>query len=354
MDHLEIGRIEPVNTCDALSLAVYHSAQIIYDYYDLSVSPEQKIELFTSPKVSWTTSPDNIYDGLEFDTLWKNPITSVSSIINTTVIGSPAPLVTATYTATIKNIFGNISTPVTTLEIPAKAVYAVMKAEEQAKDGSWVETTTLKGSALYKLRFDHSESRNTDTYTWIAYDNYDNIQTRDRVLWTYTTNNATDKVSVKYDYMGEELDGYIPGIFRDSLIVYNSQTGCRDSVDLKSILGEDTPPFITVEASRFDPESLPNVFNPNGDGINDIFKFVTGNEPVSMKTMNFRVFDRVGKELYHYSGRVSDWQGWNGKIKSTGSECLVGVYYYEISGTGWDNVSYSGKPYRGFFHLFKD
>ncbi len=29
-------------------------------------------------------------------------------------------------------------------------------------------------------------------------------------------------------------------------------------------------------------------------------------------------------------------------------------YYYDISGTGWDNVPYTGKPYRGFVHLFKE
>ncbi|MDR0659976.1 MAG: gliding motility-associated C-terminal domain-containing protein [Prevotellaceae bacterium] len=355
LDRLEITGIIEGNTCEALALVTYHSARIMYTYYDLTVVPEEQIYFSSKPKISWTTVPADIYDGLGLDDSWKNPQTTISQILETTRIADPPPLVAATYTAVITNDFGNSSAPFSTSEIPAVAVYPIMKAEEQKNDGAWVETTELKGSALYKLRFDHSESKNANTYTWIGYNSYDNIQTRDAALWTYSTSNPTEKAYVKYTYMGEELDGYIPGRYRDSLIVSNTNTGCRAGVDLKSILGDDSSlPFIIVEPSKFDPLSLPNVFTPNGDGINDMFKFVAGNEPVSMKTMNLRIFDRAGKELYKYVGRVVDWKGWNGKIKGTRSDCPVGVYYYEISGTGWDDKSYSGKPYRGFVHLFKD
>lgn len=352
LDHLEIGNIVHANTCDALALIVHHSAQLMYSYYDLSKTPEERIYFSSNPKITWTTVPENVYDGLEIEASWKT--SSIRSLtLSTTEIRNPAPLATATYTATITNDFGNTSGTFSTPQIPAIAVYAAMKAEEQKADDTWVETKTLTGSALYKLRFDHSESKNADTYRWIGYDNYENVQTRDGILWAYSTNSPTDKAYVTYRYLGEELDGYIPGKYRDSLIVINSVTGCRDSADLQYILGDGNP-FVIVEPSKFDSQAMPNVFTPNGDGINDVFKFVTGNEPVSMKTMNLRIFDRAGKELYKYEGRVSDWQGWNGKIKGTGADCPVGVYYYDISGTGWDNKSYSGKPYRGFVHLFKE
>ncbi len=352
MDYLKIDNIVPDNKCDALNLAVYHTVQILYYYYDLSETPAQRFILNTNPKVVLRSTPNDIYAGSpDMPDSWKN--TSIRSQAMTTVqISNPAPLVSATYTAYIKDDFIE-SSEASTAQIPAIAVYAVMKAEEQQADGNWVETKTLQGSALYKLRFDHSESKNANTYTWIGYDNYNTVQTRDRMLWTYTTNNAADKAYVRYNYLGEELDGYLPGQYRDSLIVLNSVTGCKDAIDLQFILGANNP-FVVVEASKFDPMSLPNVFTPNGDGVNDVFKFVTGNEPVSMKTITLRIFDRAGKELYYYNGRVSDWQGWNGKIKGTGADCTVGVYYYEISGTGWDNESYSGKPYRGFVHLFKE
>ena len=351
MDYLKITSITPINECDVLSLLVNHEVQILYYYYDLSDTPEQRFIMNLNPRIILRASPDDIYDGLEgMPGGWKN--TSIRSIIMTNIRFEKPPLVTAKYTAYIENDF-NKSEEVSTPEIPAIAVYAAMKAEEQKTDGTWVEATALKGSALYKLRFDHSKSKNADTYTWIAFDNEGYVQTRDQILWTYATNNATDMAYVKYGYMGEELDGYLPGSYRTSLITLNSVTGCKDSIDLQFILGKDNP-YIIVEPSKFDSQSLPNVFTPNGDGINDVFKFVSGNEPVSMKTMNLRIFDRAGKELYKYIGRVSDWQGWNGKIKGTGADCNVGVYYYEISGTGWDNVSYSGKPFRGFVHLFKE
>lgn len=354
MDYLKIDSIEVLSSCDALVLEVYHSAKVTYSYYDLSKTLEERIYFFSNPKISWTTNPENVHDGLSVDSSWKSAAIH-STVLSTTKISNPAPLAAATYTAAITNDFGNASAAVSTPEIPAIAVYAAMRAEEQRAGGTWAETAALKGSALYKLRFDHSESRNAATYTWVGYDSYDNIQTRDRILWTYTTNDATDKAYVRYSYMGEELDGYIPGRYRNSLIVQNSTTGCSDSIDLKFILGEDNPnPFIVVEPSSFSPESLPNVFTPNGDGINDVFKFIAGSEPVSMRWMNLRIFDRAGKELYKYSGRIDGWEGWNGKLSGTGADCPVGVYYYEISGTGWDNEPYSGKPYRGFVHLFKE
>ena len=354
-EQIKITGITPKNECDALTLTVYHNAKALRYYHDLSHSSKERIGISPNPKITWETNPDDIYDGLTIDAKWKNPLGVIPDVMSTTLITAPAPLVDATYSAVIKNDFGNESVPGSTssVQVPAIAVYAAMKAEELQAGGTWIETTTLTGSALYRLRFDHSGSKNADTYTWVAYDNYNNVQTRDRVLWTHTTNSATDHAYVKYSYLGEELDGYIPGKYRDSLYVFNSITGCKDSTDIQFILGKDNP-FIVVEPSKFDPQSLPNVFTPNGDGINDVFKFVRGNEPVSMKAMNLRIFDRAGKELYKYAGRVSDWQGWNGKIKGSGADCTVGVYYYEISGTGWDEISYSGKPYRGFVHLFKE
>lgn len=353
-DYISIDAITTQSECGFLSFTIDHTLNILYYYYDLSVSPEQQFTIGSNPKITLKASAD-IYDGLGMEEYWNT--TNVRSSTATYIeIRNPAPLANASYTATITNDFGNTSADFSTPEIPAKAVYAVMKAEAYSdKDKKWEATTDLKGSALYKLRFDHSDSKNADTYTWLAYDNDAYVQTRNTKLWTLTTNDSSEKAYSKYTYLGEELDGYLPGKYRDSLFVLNSVTGCKDSVDVHSILGTDsTEPFITVEPSKFDPQSMPNVFTPNGDGVNDIFKFVTGSEPVSMKTINFRVFDRVGKELYYYNGRVSDWQGWNGKVKGTGSDCPVGVYYYEISGSGWDDKSYSGKPYRGFFHIFKE
>ncbi len=349
MDVLAINSITPDNVCGTLRLDVSTTAKTTYLCYDISQSPVRTIFVSTGTTIEWQSTPTDIYDGLPITPYWKNPM-GISQQTARTTISDPAPLVAASYTATVKNAFGNSATAGTP-QIPAISVYPVMKVEEKSGE-TWTETTTVKGSALYRLRFDHSQSKNADTYTWIGMDNINNVQTRGKVLWLYTSTSISEKVYPKYMYQGEELDGYLPGKYPDSLIVKNSATGCVAKVDLKSVSPDVS--YIEVLPSKFDPNAMPNVFTPNGDGVNDLFKFVRGQEPVSIKTIDLHIFNRGGKELYHYNGRSEDWQGWNGKMKGTGADCSPGVYYYIISAQGWDNISYSGGQYKGFLHLFRE
>ena len=355
LDVLTIDNVTFTNTCDYLQLDVHHTSEPAYAYYDLTRSPERLMYLSTLAKLEWESSPVDIYDGVDVEASWKREM-PISGTIASTYIQSPAPIVEAKYTPTIKNSFGNTATFAATADIPALAPYPVMKVEELIEDSWNIASAPIKGSALYKVRFDHSGSKNADTYTWIGMDNYNNVQTRDKVLWSRITTDKNELVYPKYDYLGDELDGYVPGRYIDSLIVLNSVTGCRLGTDLKSLTTstDEAAAFITVENSRFDPQSMPNVFTPNGDGFNDVFKFVKGAEPVSMKTMDLRIFDRSSKEIYRYDGRIDAWEGWNGKVNGTGRDCPSGVYYYSISGIGWDNEPYAGKEYRGFVHLFKE
>jgi gliding motility-associated-like protein len=64
---------------------------------------------------------------------------------------------------------------------------------------------------------------------------------------------------------------------------------------------------------------IPNVFSPNGDGINDIL-YLRGEK---VKELTFSVYNRWGEEVYK-STDIS--QGWDGRYK--GKECADGVYFY--------------------------
>lgn len=79
---------------------------------------------------------------------------------------------------------------------------------------------------------------------------------------------------------------------------------------------------------------LPNVFTPNRDGVNDTFRAFGDNDPEScprfVLSVDFKVIDRSGKELYSFSSRDSEndiYINWNGRTNN-GRELPAGTYFY--------------------------
>lgn len=70
----------------------------------------------------------------------------------------------------------------------------------------------------------------------------------------------------------------------------------------------------------------PNVFSPNGDGVNDIFAINTFNA----ENMSCSIFDRWGNLIFFQSGENITWDG---KFKNLTS--AVGVYTFVIEYTGY-------------------
>lgn len=81
---------------------------------------------------------------------------------------------------------------------------------------------------------------------------------------------------------------------------------------------------------------VPNVFTPNGDGINDVFTF----DAVNMGEIHVLIYDRWGLKMFEStaSGNVK----WDGKNKG-GSTVTDGTYFYIITATGLDNKTYDLK-----------
>ncbi len=100
---------------------------------------------------------------------------------------------------------------------------------------------------------------------------------------------------------------------------------------------------------------VPNVFTPNGDGVNDIFQ-VKAKTLISFKGV---IVNRWGKKIYEWD----EWEfeidrekkGWDGTIGGDGGpEAAPGVYYYIIDAIGEDNKG-NEIPFKfqGALHLIR-
>jgi len=74
---------------------------------------------------------------------------------------------------------------------------------------------------------------------------------------------------------------------------------------------------------------IPNVFTPNGDGINDVFTVFGGPDVAAIKVID--VFNRWGQLVYHSDNSLPNSRnGWNGMIDTEALPSGVFVYYIEV------------------------
>lgn len=132
---------------------------------------------------------------------------------------------------------------------------------------------------------------------------------------------------------------YKPGDYYVKLTV-TSDKGCVDTIRSEKIV---------VDPSEL---NVPNVFTPDGDGINDYFIV----ESKSLRSISVEIFSRSGLMVYSFSGEgdsLKNWKGWDGNVNNSSSKATPGVYFYIIRALGWDDIIYSGRLYRGVLYLYR-
>ncbi|PWH85174.1 T9SS type B sorting domain-containing protein [Brumimicrobium oceani] len=132
--------------------------------------------------------------------------------------------------------------------------------------------------------------------------------------------NATDySWSLNGDYQGNQFSGFwtdTSGTYEIELIAWKTDSICADTVSFTVFI------FDSLVAS------LPNVFTPNNDGVNDYFN-VKVNLPVSYK---LSILNRWGNLVFENAGDLTKGEHklWNGETKS-GEIVNDGTYFYKIS-----------------------
>ena len=326
------------NTCNFLKLEVsaeqqYRTNPNYFDYFDFcNLNAVQTKFIRNNFTINWEASEDVNAGMQQANNAWQRSRDAYFTRIE------PGPLADAQYSAQMIDVFGNKSNKITSETVPSIAAYAAFDMLVADRNGTYSPSSNFRGEALFRIKLDN-KSINADKFRWTGLFNQEvNIQRND-TLWTSQNENITDEIQ------------YPPGIWPISLAVENTNTGCKDMTRLHDAQRNEYD--LIVEHSLLDSSSMPNVFTPNGDGMNDIFKFVVGSEPVSMRNIYIKVYGRNGNLVYKYSGEAAQWEGWNGKYLGDKSECAAGVYHYTISGDGWDNKKYTGKHFTGTVHLFR-
>jgi gliding motility-associated-like protein len=101
---------------------------------------------------------------------------------------------------------------------------------------------------------------------------------------------------------------------------------------------------ITISESSF---SCPNAFSPNGDGINDVFKF----NYKSIIKFEAVIFNRWGQKIHTLNMDDID-EGWDGR--QGGNYVKDGVYFININAVGSDGIKYEIKKAINVLKGFKE
>ena len=92
---------------------------------------------------------------------------------------------------------------------------------------------------------------------------------------------------------------------------------------------------------------VPNVFSPNGDGINDFWSIVIYDYGVAIIDLQATIYDRWGLVVFESTNVNQVWLGHT----ATGRICSTGSYYYVISYT--NGSTQNQEQLKGFIELVR-
>ncbi len=116
---------------------------------------------------------------------------------------------------------------------------------------------------------------------------------------------------------------------------------------IQNISGCDSVIIINLTINNCDTLfEVPNVFTPNNDGQNDLFKPLISEK---VKSMKMKIYNRWGQLIYE---SIQKNDGWNGNT-TTGIAVPEGTYFYIINAEIIENGSSTDKIYKGTLTLMR-
>ena len=152
------------------------------------------------------------------------------------------------------------------------------------------------------------------------------------------TNNSTGGIVYAWNY-GNGMATYTTTSLADpnTNTTYTAVGTYSVTMTAANSFGCALPSYLTIIVTEAFTITIPNVFTPNGDGINDNF-FV---KSTGLSTIEMVIFDRWGLKVWDSSSASGMWNGGNS---------VEGAYFYVIKATSTKNET---KEYKGPILLIK-
>jgi len=158
--------------------------------------------------------------------------------------------------------------------------------------------------------------------------NYDNIGKK--CEWHYGDGNVERNCDELVEHIYAE-----PGCYEPFLVVMNRDLPeCRDTAYLDIETPQCAPGYIYVDRASL--LEVPNIFSPNGDGVNDYFQV----HAQTLKKFSGKIVNRYGRVVYEWTDWENMESGWDGRLNGT-TKATPGVYYYIIEAEGYDGMEYN-------------
>lgn len=166
------------------------------------------------------------------------------------------------------------------------------------------------------------------------------VNNKPTVDFNYTPTNAVVDDTINFTYTGTGAASYYwqfanfpnntTSILKDPFNIYTlpntynvrlkvtNNFGCVDSIE-KNIT-------VKLKETLF----VPNVFTPQGDGLNDYFNV----SAYGLQSLNMKIFNRWGGLIFETNSLAPGWDG-----TYNGNPCIEGVYFYIIDATFPSNTT---------------
>jgi gliding motility-associated-like protein len=294
----------------------------------------------TTLSYSWTTTTGNIASGSNSNTATTgtagiytltviDAASSCTSIAMTTVTGNSTPPV---FTTTISNIpCGSTTTTLAAACTNTDVTYVwTGPAVTSIISGSSTATPTIGDVGSYTVIATDAVSGCTNTASGAVAQGTINAAfsanptTGIAPLLVTFTDLSTGAASYNWTFG----DGSAVSTSTNPTNTYTTNGTYTVTLLITSGTCVDTATAIIIVENGLTLE-IPNVFTPNGDGINDLFTILS----TGVKEIDLQIFNRWGQKLFSFNGPKAAWDG----LTDKGAKVPDGTYFFFVKATGFDD-----------------
>jgi gliding motility-associated-like protein len=189
---------------------------------------------------------------------------------------------------------------------------------------NWSSIFQVDGNSSFEIQLEANVSSSQSGYVTITLSLNIDVGAIDSIIWS-----PEDLFSCPEKICLEQTIPY-PLSRKEINVLAIDTNGCqsRAALTLESLIGPEV--------------YIPNVFSPNGDGINDLFT-IYGNKDVELVDV-LQIFDRWGNQVFiNTSFPANDERhGWDGALKGEAMNPAVFVYWARVLYTDGTTGSFKG------------